>query len=107
MSSFLRALPNILTGSRLFFAAFFLVLLAISDVNELRDEDVTRLNWAFILFVIAGLTDIVDGPLARRMKVTSSFGRSFDPLVDKILIGGGPISQYFADLRQWFHRSQK
>ena len=91
MSPFLRKLPNILTGSRLIFAAIFLALLAIADAEKLDDLDISRLNWSFIMFVIAGLTDIADGPLARRMNVTSSFGRTFDPFVDKILIAGGFI----------------
>jgi CDP-diacylglycerol--glycerol-3-phosphate 3-phosphatidyltransferase len=46
------------------------------------------LDVAFILFVIAGLTDIVDGYAARRLNVTSKFGRMVDPLVDKILVCG-------------------
>ena len=93
MSPLLRTLPNMLTGSRLFFAAGYLLLLALADVSQLRPEaaDVSRLNWAFILFVTAGVTDILDGPLARRLKVTSSFGRRFDPLMDKVLVGGGFI----------------
>jgi CDP-diacylglycerol--glycerol-3-phosphate 3-phosphatidyltransferase len=46
------------------------------------------LDVAFILFVIAGLTDIVDGMVARRLNVTSKFGRMVDPLVDKVLVCG-------------------
>jgi len=34
---------------------------------------------------------VLDGPLARRLKVTSKFGRTFDPLADKIVVGGGFI----------------
>ena len=91
ISPFLRILPNILTGSRLIFTAVFLALLAVADADRLNDLDISRLNWSFIMFVIGGLTDIADGPLARRLNVTSSFGRSFDPFVDKILIAGGFI----------------
>lgn len=43
---------------------------------------------AFVLFVIAGLTDIVDGHIARKFNVTSQFGRTVDPLADKILVCG-------------------
>jgi CDP-diacylglycerol--glycerol-3-phosphate 3-phosphatidyltransferase len=46
------------------------------------------LDIAFILFVIAGLSDIVDGIVARRLKVTSKFGRIVDPLADKVLVCG-------------------
>ena len=46
------------------------------------------LDIAFVIFVIAGLTDIVDGPIARKLNVTSKFGRMIDPLVDKVLVCG-------------------
>ena len=87
--SLLRYVPNILTGSRLFFAVGYLLLLWFVDHRSPSETDVARLNWSFILFVIAGLTDVVDGWLARRLNVTSKFGRSFDPLADKLAIIGG------------------
>ena len=46
------------------------------------------LDVAFILFVIAGLTDIADGIAARRLNVASKFGRMVDPLADKVLVCG-------------------
>jgi len=46
------------------------------------------LDIAFVLFVIAGLTDVVDGHIARRFNASSKFGRMIDPLVDKILVCG-------------------
>jgi CDP-diacylglycerol--glycerol-3-phosphate 3-phosphatidyltransferase len=49
------------------------------------------LDIAFVLFVVAGLTDIVDGLAARRLNVTSKFGRMVDPLADKILVCGAFI----------------
>ena len=97
MSPLLQKLPNIITGSRLLFATGFLLLLGLSrqkmpdDPTQLGDNIKTWMDWAFVLFVIGGLTDIIDGPLARRLKVTGSFGRRFDPLVDKIFIAGGLI----------------
>jgi CDP-diacylglycerol--glycerol-3-phosphate 3-phosphatidyltransferase len=97
MSPLLKKLPNIITASRLFFAIGFLVLLEWSrrqipgDPTLITDSVRTCLTWSFVLFVTGGVTDVIDGPLARRFKVTSSFGRSFDPLCDKIFIGGGLI----------------
>jgi len=94
MSPLLRILPNLLTGSRLFFAAGFVILLYLTNVPPdgiLAPSDVVKLDWAFVLFVVAGITDMLDGPLARRLGVTSQFGRSFDPFVDKILVAGGFI----------------
>jgi len=46
------------------------------------------LDIAFVLFVIAELTDIVDGKIARKFKVGSKLGRMTDPLADKILVCG-------------------
>ena len=46
---------------------------------------------ALAVFVIAGLTDILDGYLARKEKTQSSFGRVADPFVDKFLTCGGFI----------------
>jgi CDP-diacylglycerol--glycerol-3-phosphate 3-phosphatidyltransferase len=41
---------------------------------------------AAIIFIIAGITDGLDGYAARVLKETSSFGKSFDPFADKVLI---------------------
>ena len=46
------------------------------------------LDIAFVLFVVAGLTDIVDGAIARKLGVASKFGRMVDPLADKALVCG-------------------
>ncbi len=55
-------------------------------------QDRTRLiDVAFVIFVIAGLTDIIDGPVARKLNVTSKMGRMLDPLADKVLVCGAFI----------------
>jgi CDP-diacylglycerol--glycerol-3-phosphate 3-phosphatidyltransferase len=41
--------------------------------------------WATVVFVIAALTDLADGYYARKYGVSTSFGKFFDPLADKIL----------------------
>lgn len=41
--------------------------------------------WATVVFVVAALTDLVDGYYARKYGITTSFGKFFDPLADKIL----------------------
>jgi CDP-diacylglycerol--glycerol-3-phosphate 3-phosphatidyltransferase len=47
---------------------------------------VLRLNiWAGILFVIAALTDFLDGYIARRQNIITNFGKFADPVADKIL----------------------
>jgi cardiolipin synthase len=46
-----------------------------------------RETQAFWLFLVAGLTDLVDGWLAERLQARSEFGARLDPLADKILVG--------------------
>jgi len=86
----LRFIPNILTLGRFVLTIIFLVMvLCLSSVDE---EGKTRfLDIAFILFLIAGVTDILDGKLARKLNVTSKFGRMMDPLADKVLVCGSFI----------------
>src|SRR5579884_3560464 len=47
---------------------------------------------ALIIFLIAGLTDFIDGEIARRYGVITNFGKLMDPLVDKILVAAAFIS---------------
>jgi cardiolipin synthase len=42
--------------------------------------------WALVLFVFAGLSDGLDGYLARRLDMRSAFGAALDPIADKLLI---------------------
>jgi len=86
----LKLVPNILTFGRLVLTIVFLVMILLAPPYYAEGEVPFPgfLDVAFILFVIAGLTDIVDGFAARRLNVTSKFGRMLDPLVDKILVCG-------------------
>lgn len=70
-------LPNQLTTSRLVLAVILFVLIA---------QELWR--WALVVFALAAFTDWLDGYLARRQGLTSSLGRVFDPLVDKVLMCG-------------------
>jgi CDP-diacylglycerol--glycerol-3-phosphate 3-phosphatidyltransferase len=86
----LKLIPNTLTFGRLVLTVIFLVMILLAPPYYADGEKPFPgfLDIAFILFVIAGLTDIVDGIAARRLNVTSKFGRMVDPLVDKILVCG-------------------
>jgi CDP-diacylglycerol---glycerol-3-phosphate 3-phosphatidyltransferase len=47
---------------------------------------------ALVLFVVAGITDYVDGEIARRYQYITNFGKLMDPLVDKVMIASAFIS---------------
>ena len=67
---------NILTLSRIFLAALIFLLLMSPD----------SYLWALILFFLAGITDYLDGYLARKYNSVSQLGEILDPIADKILI---------------------
>ena len=81
----LKQIANILTFGRLVLTILFLAMLLYSPC---ADDKTFVLDSAFVIFVIAGLTDIVDGPIARKLNVASKFGRMLDPFVDKVLVCG-------------------
>jgi len=85
-----KQIPNILTFGRLVLTIVFLIMILLSPRFYAEGERSFPgfLDFAFIIFVIAGLTDVIDGPIARRLNVTSKFGRMLDPLVDKVLVCG-------------------
>src|SRR2546423_2051514 len=47
---------------------------------------------ALVIFLIAGLTDFIDGEIARRYGLITNFGKLMDPLVDKIMVAAAFIS---------------
>lgn len=71
-------LPNKLTVSRFALTALFLWAL----FSPLRFHN----TLALVLFNLAGITDFLDGRIARARKLTTNFGILMDPLADKILI---------------------
>ncbi|MCK4872048.1 MAG: CDP-diacylglycerol--glycerol-3-phosphate 3-phosphatidyltransferase [Phycisphaerales bacterium] len=80
-----RRIPNILTVLRLLLAAAFFVIL---EWYRYPHTNAWALYVATGVFVVAALTDALDGKLARRWKVESTFGRVMDPFADKILVLG-------------------
>ena len=59
-------------------------------------------NYAFWLFVIAGLTDALDGPIARRLKQTNKFGLYLDPAADKILVNSAYMTAAYVGFLPWW-----
>jgi CDP-diacylglycerol---glycerol-3-phosphate 3-phosphatidyltransferase len=86
----LRLVPNILTLGRFVLTLVVLAMILLAPRYYAGGEKSFPgfLDVTFVLFLIAGLTDIVDGIAARRLNVTTKFGRMMDPLVDKILVCG-------------------
>ncbi|MBX3359719.1 MAG: CDP-diacylglycerol--glycerol-3-phosphate 3-phosphatidyltransferase [Phycisphaeraceae bacterium] len=92
-----RRLPNILTVARVFLAIGFfaslagfdyersLPLLSLAPVPR-QHPFLPQLVVAASLFAVAALTDLLDGYLARKWRVTSAFGRIMDPFADKLLV---------------------
>jgi len=99
-----RALPNAITLVRLALAVVFFALLERIDRTATAAEIATLGAWGMGLFATAALSDILDGHLARRWGVVSTFGRIMDPLVDKTLVLGGFIylaSPLFAPIPEY------
>jgi CDP-diacylglycerol--glycerol-3-phosphate 3-phosphatidyltransferase len=89
----LRLIPNILTFGRLVLTVIFLIMILYAPPRYAQGEIPFPgfLDIAFILFIVAGLTDLIDGTIARKLNVASKFGRMVDPLADKVLVCGAFI----------------
>lgn len=72
-------LPNKLTVFRVILIPFFVVLLLL-DITA-YDEWI-----ALAIFIIASLTDFLDGHIARKYNLVTNFGKFMDPLADKLLV---------------------
>ncbi len=72
------ALPNALTILRILLVPVFAVAFVIPG-------EAARLV-AFLVFVIAGISDALDGFIARKLNAGSAFGRMLDPIADKVLV---------------------
>lgn len=84
--------PNQLTIARLLLSIVFFILLALEGNRVFgASTHSVVLNIATVVFILAVTTDFLDGYLARRWGLVSTFGRIADPFVDKIVICGGFI----------------
>ncbi len=72
-------LPNKLTMFRVILIPFFVVFMLV---------DITAFDkWiALAIFIIASLTDLLDGKIARKYNLVTNFGKFMDPLADKLLV---------------------
>ncbi|MBQ3392133.1 MAG: CDP-diacylglycerol--glycerol-3-phosphate 3-phosphatidyltransferase [Lachnospiraceae bacterium] len=78
-------LPNKLTVLRIVLVPFFVAFLLGTAYNP-------GLKWAaLIIFIVASLTDLLDGKIARKYNLITDFGKFMDPLADKLLTVSGMI----------------
>ena len=77
-------LANKLTLMRVILVPFFVAFMLI---------DAIPLNylWALLVFAIASITDMLDGKIARKYNMITSFGKFLDPLADKILVAAALV----------------
>lgn len=81
-------LPNTLTVARIVMIPIFLVVLYVPIGVTASERDLL----ATLIFVLAALTDWLDGWLARRWGQTSAFGAFLDPVADKLMVCAALVS---------------
>ena len=88
-------LPNKLTVLRVVLIPVFLAALFFAP------EPMNRYG-AVLIFVIASLTDLLDGKIARKYNMVTNFGKFMDPLADKLLVMSALVSMVaLEDLPAW------
>lgn len=75
-------LPNKLTLIRIILIPIFMVLLLNFELYALSG----------VIFIIASLTDLADGKIARKYNIVTNFGKFADPLADKLLVSSALIA---------------
>ena len=87
-------LPNKLTISRFILTVAFLAVM----FSQVRFHETI----ALVLFIAAGISDFLDGQIARRQKLITNFGILMDPLADKIMVCSAFIAFIELDwIRAW------
>lgn len=83
-------LPNKLTVFRIILIPVFIIVLALNIPGGRVELLGTSIPWAQVLaaviFIVASLTDLLDGKIARKYHLVSNFGKFADPLADKMLV---------------------
>jgi cardiolipin synthase len=83
--------PNQITLLRLGFLPFFLILISYEQYR-----------WALLVLVVAGLSDGIDGLLARKLNQRSALGAYLDPIADKLLLSSSFIILAFKQKLAWW-----
>jgi len=86
-------LPNSLTIARIFFVPLLVAVLVAQNVSiRLLGVTITNEWLALAIFLVAAVTDLLDGYLARRWGQVTTIGTLLDPIADKLLISAALIS---------------
>jgi len=91
MQGRILTVPNQITLLRLGFLPIFLALISYE-----------RYRWALLVLVVAGLSDAIDGLLARKLNQRSSLGAYLDPIADKLLLSSSFIILAFKQKIVWW-----
>lgn len=89
--------PNALTVLRILLVPVFLILL-LADGGH----DLTTRWWALVVFLLAMLTDKIDGDLARKYNLITNFGKIADPIADKSLMAAALIGLALVSELPWW-----
>jgi cardiolipin synthase len=91
MRSRIWTVPNQITLLRLGFLPIFLILISYEEYG-----------WALVVLVVAGLSDGIDGLLARKLNQRSSLGAYLDPIADKLLLSSSFVILAFKKEIAWW-----
>lgn len=84
-----RTVPNFVTMGRIALVVVFLIMLGIGGPDGSRGIGA---RWvAFVLFVLAAISDKLDGYLARKYNKVTELGKLLDPIADKLLVCGALV----------------
>ena len=85
-------LPNKLTVFRMILIIPFVIVLLGGEAGWFGDNRLVTDCIALGIFIVASLTDLIDGKIARKYNLVTDFGKFMDPLADKLLVCSAMIA---------------
>lgn len=85
-------LPNKLTIFRMILIIPFVVILLGGEAGWFGANRLIPDCIALVIFIVASLTDLIDGKIARKYNLVTNFGKFMDPLADKLLVSAALIA---------------
>ncbi len=82
-------IANLITVVRIILVPIFLVIL----LTEMENKEIV----AFIIFLIASISDAIDGYIARKLNQITELGKFLDPLADKLLIAAALLALVYLE----------